>query len=51
MTVVAEDEEKANYELSNRLKIRAHIRVMLLRAQNEFLKTKDERVSALASSD
>jgi hypothetical protein len=51
MTIVAEDEGKVDYELSNRPKRRTHIRIMLLRAQNEFLKTKDKRVSARPSSD
>jgi hypothetical protein len=51
MAVIAKEEGQVDYGLSDRLKRRAHIRAMLLRAKNEFSKDKDERVSALPTSD
>jgi len=51
MTVVAKEEGPVNYELSDRLRRRAHIRAMLLRAKNEFSKDKFERLNAEPASD
>jgi hypothetical protein len=51
MAIVAKEEGQVNYEFSDRLKRRAHIRAMLLRAKKEFLNDKDERVSARPTSD
>jgi len=41
MSVVLKVEKQVSYDLSAKLKRRAHIRAMLLRAKNEFSKDKD----------
>jgi hypothetical protein len=51
MAVIVKGEGQVDYGLSDRLKRRAHIRAMLLRAKNEFSKDKDRRVSARPTSD
>jgi hypothetical protein len=51
MTIVAEEKGRVNYRLSDRLKRRAHIRAMLLRAKKEFSKDKDERLNAQSLSE
>jgi hypothetical protein len=51
MTVVFKEEEQVSYELSNRLKRRAHIRAMLLRAKNALLKGDDKQPIVRPTSD
>jgi hypothetical protein len=51
MAVVVKDEGQVNYGLSDRLKRRAHIRAMLLRAKNAFLKDDDKQAIVRPTSD